>query len=196
MAAFGATSATSQGNANWLVYDGAVDAAYTPNAGLAGEFGILAGVVAGFLIDRVPFPAGTSAAPGVAFGGDSDTGFFQVGANEIGVVASGANVGGWTTSGFKIGHTSSTVLTKFVVYSVSLVPTARTDAAGAIEATFAVTGVTTADKLIVNPPAVSNNNVATSWRTTAADTVQAIFVQTAASKTATSGTYTFVAIRS
>ena len=196
MGVFGSTPTSLQNQVNEMVYQGAIDFGYTPAAGLAGELGILAAVLNSMITDAMPVPAGTSAAPGLVFAGDTDTGFFRVGANEIGVAASGANVGGWTASGVKLGHTSSTVLTKFAVYSVSLVPTARTDQSGGIEATFTVTGVTTADIIFVNPPVVSNSNVPCSWRVTAADTVQGLFMQIAASKTAASGTYQFVAIRS
>ena len=90
---------------------------------------------------------------------------------------------------------SGTQISKFAVYSVSLVPTTRTDAKGGIEATFTVTGVNTSDTIFCNPPAVSNNSVYTSWRITATDTVQGLNLQTVASQAAASGTYNFVAFR-
>ena len=196
MAAFGNSlaSVNVQNQAFDLVHQGAGDFGATIENELQGE-SVIAAVLGSMLNDAVPVPSGTSAAPGLAFGADSDSGFYRVGANEIGVVASAAIVGGWTASGMKLGSTSSTVLAKFSVYSVSLTPAARTDGSGATEATFTVTGIVSGEKIFVNPPAVSANNVAVSWRMTASDTVQAVFVQTSASTTAAAGTYHFVAFQ-
>ena len=200
MAAFGATSATTQDRANAVVYAASVSAGYTPAAGLAGEFGIAAGIVGSMLTDAIPFPVGTSAAPGISFNGDSDLGFFRVGANELGVSASGANVGGFTANGIKAGHTSSTELKKFAVYSVSLTPTALTNTSGVSEQVFTVTGVVTTDKVFVNPPALvagaARQSAALYWRVSATDTLVGAFLAFASvSSLAAAGTYQVVALQ-
>lgn len=96
---------------------------------------------------------------------------------------------------------SSTQMTKFAVYSVSLTPV--TVASAAIEeTTFAVTGITTGDKIFVNPPAlgtaVSNCAAACAWRVTTADVIAGAFVNISASTSGkgTTGTYVVTAIRS
>ena len=200
MAAFGTLAPTNPQQAIAAIGTKAIAAGYTPDNDL-GDFGVLAAVLGSMLEDAIPAPVGTSAAPGVAFTGDSDLGFFRVGANEIGVTASGANVGGWTASGFKPGHTSSTAMSKFVVYSTSLVPV--TVASAAIEeTTFTVTGITTGDKVYVNPPAigsaVSNAAAPMYWRVSATDVLVGAFVNISAVTSAKgpSGTYLIVAIRS
>lgn len=45
-------------------------------------------------------PAGTAAAPAWTFNGDTDTGFYRVTANELGVAAGGSAVGRFTSAGF------------------------------------------------------------------------------------------------
>lgn len=45
-------------------------------------------------------PAGTAAAPSWTFNGDTDTGFYRVTANELGVAAGGSAVGRFTSAGF------------------------------------------------------------------------------------------------
>lgn len=194
MTAFGSVSMTTQDQANNALYKAVVSAGYTPASGLSHTFGILAGTIGTMLYDAVPAPVGTSALPGLMFAGDADTGFFRVGANEVGVAASAANVGGFTSSGFKAGNTSSTPITQFVVYSVSLVPT-EISISTISEVTFAVTGLTTADAVFVNPPAVSNNVAAGSWRVSSSGILSGAFVCRGASNAASSGTHKIVAVR-
>lgn len=200
MAAFGNLAPSNPTQAIAAIATKAIAAGYTPDNDL-GDFGILAAVLGSMLQDAIPAPVGSSAAPGIAFSGDTDTGFFRVGANEIGVTASGANVGGWTATGIKPGSTSSTAMTKFVVYSVSLVPVTVATAT-VEETTFAVTGVTTADKVFVNPPAigtaVSNAAAPIYWRVSATDVLVGAFINISAatSSKGPSGTYNIVAIRS
>jgi hypothetical protein len=89
-----------------------------------------------------------------------------------------------------------TALTKAVVYAPSITP-ASVAAATVAEQTFTVTGLTTADKVIVNPPAISNATGIAGARVSAADTLAIRFVNpTAGALTPTSGTYTVLAFRS
>jgi hypothetical protein len=89
-----------------------------------------------------------------------------------------------------------TALTKAVVYTPSITP-ASVAAATVAEQTFTVTGLTTADKVIVNPPAISNATGIAGARVSAADTLAIRFVNpTAGALTPTSGTYTVLAFRS
>lgn len=89
---------------------------------------------------------------------------------------------------------SSTQMTQFTVYSVSLVP-ASTVAAKQHEQTFTVTGVTVSDTIFFNPPGIAAAAAAVGCRPSAADTVNLQFIQTAASSTPASGTHLFVGFR-
>lgn len=89
-----------------------------------------------------------------------------------------------------------TSLTKAVVYTPSLTP-ASVAAATVAEQTFTVNGLTTADKVTVNPPAIGNSTGIAGVRVSAADTLAIRFINpTAGALTPTSGTYTVTAIRS
>lgn len=89
-----------------------------------------------------------------------------------------------------------TALTKAVVYTPSITPSSVV-AATVAEQTFTVTGLTTADKVIVNQPAISNATGIAGARVSAADTLAIRFVNpTAGALTPTSGTYTVLALRS
>jgi hypothetical protein len=89
-----------------------------------------------------------------------------------------------------------TALTKAVVYAPSITP-ASVAAATVAEQTFTVSGLTTADKVIVNPPSISNATGIAGARVSAADTLAIRFVNpTAGALTPTSGTYTVLAFRS
>jgi hypothetical protein len=89
-----------------------------------------------------------------------------------------------------------TALTKAVVYAPSITP-ASVAAATVAEQTFTVTGLTTADKVIVNPPAIGNATGIAGARVSAADTLAIRFVNpTAGALTPTSGVYTVLAFRS
>lgn len=95
----------------------------------------------------------------------------------------------------KIGA-SGTAISQTRVYSQTITA-ASTAAASAVEQTFTVTGLTTADKVTINPPALSNSCVPVCCRVTAADTLGITFMNpTAGSLTSTSGTYQIVAVRS
>lgn len=104
-----------------------------------------------------------------------------------------AYVGSFTTS-VTIG--GGTPITKTVVYTPSITP-ASVAAATVAEQTFTVAGLTTADKVIVNPPAIANATGIVGARVSAADTLAIRFVNpTAGALTPSSGTYTVIAIRS
>lgn len=100
-----------------------------------------------------------------------------------------------SNEGFTTGS-SGTQITQIKVYSPSITPSS-VGAATVAEQTFTVTGLTTADKVIVNPPSISNATGISGARVSAADTLAIRFVNpTAGSLTPTSGTYTVVAFRS
>jgi hypothetical protein len=50
--------------------------------------------------DKYIAPAGTAAAPSWTFNGDTDTGFYSAGANQVGVAAGGSSVGVFSSTGF------------------------------------------------------------------------------------------------
>src|SRR6185437_16039179 len=89
-----------------------------------------------------------------------------------------------------------TALTKAVVYSQSLTPSA-VGAATVVEQSFTVTGVSTADKIVMNPPTQSTAVAPAYAYVSASNTVKIGFVNpTAGSLTPSSGTYLFIAFRS
>lgn len=91
---------------------------------------------------------------------------------------------------------AGTAITKIVVYTPTLTP-ASVNAATVAEQTFTVTGLTTADKVIVNPPSIANSTGVAGVRVSAADTLAIRFVNpTVGALTPTSGTYTVIAVRS
>ena len=91
---------------------------------------------------------------------------------------------------------AGTSITQIRVYSQSVTP-ASVSPATAAEQTFTVTGLTTADKVFMNPAATGNATGVCSCRVTASNTIGITFVNpTAGSLTPGAGTYTFVAIRS
>lgn len=99
------------------------------------------------------------------------------------------------TGGAKVGS-GGTTLTQAKVYSQTITA-AATAAASAVEQTFTVAGLTTSDKVFINPPAISNSCVPVACRVTAVDTLGITFLNpTAGSLTSTSGTYLITAIRS
>ncbi|MES2904821.1 MAG: hypothetical protein V4696_11605 [Pseudomonadota bacterium] len=98
-------------------------------------------------------------------------------------------------SGVAVG-TSGTELSQIKVYSQTITP-ASVAAATVAEQTFTVTGLTTADKVIVNPAAIANATGIAGARASAADTLAVRFVNpTAGALTPTAGTWTIIAIRS
>jgi len=89
-----------------------------------------------------------------------------------------------------------TPITGIVVYAPSLTP-ASVGAATVAEQTFTVNGLTTADKVIVNPPAIANATGIAGARVSAANTLAVRFVNpTAGALTPSAGTYTVTAFRS
>lgn len=113
------------------------------------------------------------------------------------VFASGAlsAAGPLTPTSVAIGS-GGTALTKAVVYTPTLTP-ASVAAATIAEQTFVVTGLTTADKVIVNPPAIGNATGIVGARVSAADTLAIRFANpTAGALTPSSGVYTLIAFRS
>jgi hypothetical protein len=89
-----------------------------------------------------------------------------------------------------------TDLTLAKVYTPSITP-ASVAAATVAEQTFTVAGLTTADKVIVNPPSIANATGIVGARASAADTLALRFTNpTAGALTPTAGTYTVLAFRS
>lgn len=91
---------------------------------------------------------------------------------------------------------AATPMTGIVVYSQALTP-ASVATIVAAEQNFTVTGLTTADKVIVNPAATGNATALCSARVSAANTLTLAYVNpTAGALTPGAGTYTIIAIRS
>lgn len=98
-------------------------------------------------------------------------------------------------TGLTVG-TGGTALTGCVVYSPTITATSVA-AATVAEQTFTVTGLTTADKVVVIPAAISNATGIAGARVSAADTLAVRFVNpTAGALTPTAGTWTVMAFRS
>lgn len=91
---------------------------------------------------------------------------------------------------------SGTPVTQIRVYSQT-VTAASVAAATVAEQTFTVTGLTTADKVIVNPAATGNATGIAGARVSAADTLAIAYVNpTAGALIPGAGTYKIIAIRS
>lgn len=91
---------------------------------------------------------------------------------------------------------SGTPITGMKIYAPTLTPASVATIVVA-EQTFTVTGLTTADKVIVNPPAIANATGIAGARVSAADTLAIRFVNpTAGALTPTAGVYTVLAFRS
>jgi hypothetical protein len=101
--------------------------------------------------------------------------------------------------GLTVGAASTgTRITQYIVYTPSLTPTATAATIKLTEQTFTVTGISTADKLYMNPPSTVANSLCppTTIRASATNTVAIGFsVMTAAACTPAAGTYNIVAIR-
>ncbi len=98
-------------------------------------------------------------------------------------------------SGLGVGA-SGTDLSQIRIYSQTITP-ASVGAATVAEQTFTVTGLTTADKVIVNPAAIANATGIAGFRVSAADTLAVRFVNpTAGALVPTAGTWQIIAIRS
>lgn len=104
------------------------------------------------------------------------------------------NFSGLASDSLTVG--GGTPLTKMVAYAPSLTPSAVA-AATVAEQTFTVAGLTTADKVVVNPPALGNATGVAGARVSAADTLAIRFANpTAGSLTPAAGAYTVIAFRS
>lgn len=89
-----------------------------------------------------------------------------------------------------------TAITKIVVYSQTITPASVATIVCA-EQTFTVTGLTTADKVLYNPPATGNATSAAQARVSAADTLAVMYCNpTAGALTPGAGTGVVVAFRS
>lgn len=99
------------------------------------------------------------------------------------------------SDGMTVGD-SGTQITQVRVYSQTI--TAASVAADTVaEQTFTVTGLTTADKVVVNPAAIANATGIAGARVSAANTLAIRFVNpTAGALTPTAGTFTILAFRS
>lgn len=96
----------------------------------------------------------------------------------------------------KVGSTSDTAITKIRKYTQTITA-ASVGAATVAEQTFTVTGLTTADTVVVNTAAISNAVGIAGVRVSAADTLAVRFVNpTAGALTPTAGTWTILAFRS
>lgn len=133
-----------------------------------------------------------------ATGSDTDVGVNIVpkGIGRVAVTANGLDVTGTATVSTSLAVGAGTAVTKIAAYAPSLTP-ASVAADTSAEQTFTVTGLTTADKVIVNGPAPVAGTGIVNARVSAADTLALTFMNaTAAAVTPTAGTYTVVAIRS
>lgn len=88
--------------------------------------------------DKYIAPAGTAAAPSWTFNGDTDTGFYSAGANQIGVAANGSSVGSFTSAGF-VGNVTGNVTGNIDGNLTASAPTAVTQVAGTNNTTVATT---------------------------------------------------------
>lgn len=117
----------------------------------------------------------------------------------VGPIAAGGAVSGTTLTGttsLTIGSTSPTAITNIRVYTPTITA-ASVAAATVAEQTFTVGGLTTADKVIVNPAAIANATGIAGARVSAADTLAIRFVNpTAGALTPTAGTWAVIAIAS
>ena len=177
------------------------------------------------IVTSIEVGVGAVGAPAVKIG-DATTGFFTNGSQAISVTVNGVAVytfgtpagasaffpvvdaaqtlgtatnrwNGVSSTAMTIGTVTPTAITNIRVYAPSLTPTQIAAAIGAVEQTFTVTGLTTADKVNVNGPAPTALCPMVAARVSAADTLAITFADlTAGLCTPTAGTYTITAIRS
>jgi hypothetical protein len=106
----------------------------------------------------------------------------------------GSSGAGRFDGGVQVG--SGTNITKMVVYTPSFGPVSVA-AQSTLDQPFAVTGLTTADKVIVNGPAPTPGTGIVNVRVSAADQLMITFINTTAGAlTPANGTYSIIAIRS
>lgn len=111
-------------------------------------------------------------------------------------VSAGMTVGTTLTAGTSVTVGSGAAITKISVYSSTVNPPSQA-AQSCEEKAVTATGVTTSDKVYVNPPAISGSASVVAARVSTADTVALTFCNVAAlSNQAAVGTYKIVAVRS
>lgn len=105
------------------------------------------------------------------------------------------NLGALVLEDGGVGGTSATPLTGVRLYTPTITA-ASVAAATVAEQTFTVTGLTTADTVVVCPAAISNATGIAGARVSAADTLAVRFVNpTAGALTPTAGTWRILAFR-
>lgn len=99
-------------------------------------------------------------------------------------------------TGLIVGASTDTAITKVKKYTQTITP-ASVATATVAEQTFTVTGLTTADTVIVNAGAIANAVAIGNVRVSAANTLAVQFCNpTAGALTPTAGTWTIIAFRS
>ena len=105
------------------------------------------------------------------------------------------NLGALVLDDGGIAAASQTPLKGVRLFSQTITP-ASVAAATVAEQTFTVTGLTTADDVMVNPAAIANATGIAGVRVSAADTLAVRFVNpTAGALTPTAGTWAIIALR-
>ena len=92
--AFKAPAVSGSATYTLPVTDGSANAALTTNGA-----GVLTWTVPSTTATTVIANSGSAATPSIAFSGDTDTGFYNAGANQIGIAASGAQIFAMSASG-------------------------------------------------------------------------------------------------
>ena len=104
--------------------------------------------------------------------------------------------GAQTTDSLTVGTANGTPLTQVRQYTQTITPAAVASAVAA-EQTFTVTGLTTADTVVVNPVATGNATAVASARVSAANTLAVTFINpTAGALTPAAGSWKILAFRS
>lgn len=85
------------------------------------------------------FASGTISAPGVSFNGDTNTGLYRIGADNIGLVCGATLAQSWTTSGVVITAGTITGCTTIAAASGGVFKLGNAAAAGSITPTHTVT---------------------------------------------------------
>lgn len=150
---------------------------------------------------RFPVPSGIFAAGDipVASNGNHLVGLRAVAAGQVLTSQGAGTAPAWSASPALTSATigaSGTAITQIRVYSQTITPSQVATVVCA-EETFTVTGLTTADKVFVNPADTGNATSMAQARVSAANTLALMFCNpTGGALTPGSGTYTIVAFRS
>lgn len=165
---------------------------------------VLLGVLAGAAIaqsGRMPVPSGIFAAGDIPVASNSNhlVGLRAVAAGQVLTSAGTGTSPAWSASPALTSATigsAGTAITQIRVYSQTITPASVATIVCA-EQTFTVTGLTTADKVLVNPAATGNATSMAQARVSAADTLALMYCNpTAGALVPGAGTYTIVAFRS